>query len=92
VAKKRPVWTKKTRVRGVVKRFAEIEIDTIDRFRAHIAEGAASRRIAIERSARLSKQAQEVLADDLAELDVISTLGDEFAIIALHHVVEKTRA
>jgi hypothetical protein len=91
MAKKRPVWNKKTRIRGLVQRLAETEIDTIDRFRAHIAEGAGARRSAIKRSAvGLPKEVQEVLADDLAELDVISALGDELAIIALHRVVEKS--
>jgi len=76
---------------------AEQDIQTIDSFRAHIEEGAVARRSAIKRlAARLSDdEAQDYLADnfadDLAELDIISALANEFAIIGLYRVVEVFR-
>ena len=94
---KRPIWKRKTRIRHVIQRMAEQDIDTIDSFRAHIEEGAVARRSAIERlAAGLSDdQAQDYLADNfadnLAELDVISALGNEFAIVGLYRVVEVLR-
>ena len=94
---KRPIWKRKTRIRHVIQRMAEQDIDTIDSFRAHIEEGAVARRSAIERlAAGLSDdQAQDYLADNfadnLAELDVISALGNEFAIVGLYRVVEVFR-
>ncbi len=76
---------------------AEQDIDTIDSFRAHIESGAVARRKTIERlAARFSDdEAQDYIADNfadnLAELDVISALGDEFAIVGLYRVVEVFR-
>jgi len=73
---------------------AEQDIETIDGFRAHVEQGAVARRSAIERlaSGLSDDEAQDYLADNfadnLAELDVISALGDEFAIIGLYRVVE----
>jgi hypothetical protein len=65
------------------------EIDTIDRFRIHVHGAAATQRRSIERRADdLPAEVQEIMADDLYELEVISKLADQLAIVALHRVVE----
>jgi hypothetical protein len=72
-----------------LRQFAENEVDTIDRFRVHVRGAAAAQRHSIERRADdLPAEVQEFLADDLNELDAISDLADQLAIVALYRVVE----
>jgi hypothetical protein len=72
-----------------MRQLAENEVDTIDRFCAHAHDAAAKQRHSIERRADgLPEEVQELMADDLYELDVISKLADQLAIVALHRVVE----
>jgi hypothetical protein len=64
-------------------------VEELDRFRAHVRDAAAAQRRSIERrAAGLPDEVQEFLADDLHELDGISDLADQLAIVALYRVVE----
>jgi len=91
VARKAKTRTSKTRVRHHVRRIAEYAAEEIDSFRAHVAEGRETReRSLTERAAGLSPEAQEFLADDFAELDTVTRLSDQLAIVALYRVVELT--
>ena len=72
-----------------MRHFAEIEVEMIDRFRAHVSDAAAAQRRSIhQRADELPEEIQEFLADDIYELDKISDLADQLAIVALHRVVE----
>jgi hypothetical protein len=89
MARKRRISRRKIRIRAFLRRFAEHEVDTIDRFRAHVRDAAAAQRRSIERRADgLPAEVQEFLADELNELDVILDLADQLAIVALYRVVE----
>jgi hypothetical protein len=64
-------------------------VDDIDRFREHVHEGRAQRQRALQRRAEsLPPEVQELLANEMSELDIISCLAEELAIIALYRVVE----
>jgi hypothetical protein len=72
-----------------LRQFAENEVETIDHFRTHVHAAAAAQRHSIRQHANdLPDEVQEFLADDLYELDAISDLADQLAIVALHRVVE----
>jgi hypothetical protein len=89
MARKHKIPKRRIRIRLFFRRFAENEIDEIDQFRAHVGDAAASRRRWIEEQAEgLPERAQEFLADDLYELETISDLADQLAIVALYRVVE----
>jgi hypothetical protein len=89
MVRKRRVFKSKTAIRSFMRRLAQIEIDTLDRFRDHVRDAAASRRRSINKRADdLPPEVQELLADDLQELDVISDLADQLAIVGLYRVVE----
>jgi hypothetical protein len=71
--------------------FSCVSADGIDRFREHVRNAAAAERRSIDRSAEnLPTEVQEFLADELSELDSISRLADQLAIVALYRVVEIT--
>jgi hypothetical protein len=79
----------KTRIRHLMRRFAQHEVDDIDRFREHVHEGRAQRQRALQRRTEsLPPEMQELLADQMSELDVISSLAEELTIIALYRVLE----
>ena len=79
----------KTRIRHHFRRLAEYDVDEINRFREHVHEGSAERQQALERRAELlPPEAQEFLADEVSELDIISCLADELSIVALYRSVE----
>jgi len=89
MARKRRIGRPKVAARAFLRHFAENEVDTIDRFRAHVRAAAAAQRRSIEwRADDLPTEAQEFLADDLHELDAISDLADQLAIVALYRAVE----
>jgi hypothetical protein len=78
--------------RALFRKVAAYEVDTIDRFRAHVRDAAAAQQHSIQRRAeKLPAEARELLAEDLNELDVISDFADELAIVALYRVVEINR-
>lgn len=78
-----------THVRAVLRRLAEYEVEAIDRFRAHVHEAAVAQQQSITRRAGdLPEELQEYLADELHELEGITDLADELAIVALYRVVE----
>jgi hypothetical protein len=89
MARKRRISKRKIRLRFFFRRFAETEVEAIDRFRAHVRDAAAAQRRSIERRANdLPSEVQEFLADDMHELDAISDLTDQLAVVALYRVVE----
>jgi hypothetical protein len=89
MARKRRISRPKIRVRSFLRRLAEMEAEAIDHFRAHVRDAAAVQRRSIKRRAEdLPAEVQEFLADDLHELDAISDLADQLAIVALYRVVE----
>ena len=94
MARKRKFSYSKTRAqRALFRQLAAAEVETIDRFLAHVRDAAAAQRHSIERRAdKLPAEVREFLADDLSELDVISDLADELAIVAVYRVVEINRA
>jgi hypothetical protein len=65
-----------------------MEVEALDRFRAHVRDAAIAERRLIERRARLPEEVQEFLADDLHELDAICALSDQLSIVALYRAVE----
>lgn len=89
MARKRRIPRRKIQIRAFLRQFAENEVDTIDSFRTHVYGAADAQRRAIERGADdLPAEVQEFMADDLYELEAISKLADQLAIVALHCVVE----
>ena len=89
MARRRLISKSKIRVRYVFRRFAENEVATIDRFREHVHDAAAAQQRLLEsRADDLSEEALEFLAEDLRELDSISDLADQLAIVALYRVAE----
>jgi hypothetical protein len=89
MARKRRAPRSKTHIRAFFRQFAENEVDTIDSFLTHVHGAAAAQRRSIEQRADdLPAEVQEFMADDLNELEVISKLADQLAIVALHRVVE----
>ena len=89
MARKSRIPRRKIQIRGFLRQFAENEVDTIDRFRAHVLDAATEQRHSIQQNAdELPAEVQEFLADDLYELDAISDLADQLAIVALYRVVE----
>jgi hypothetical protein len=93
MTKKGKLSISRTRMRrALFRQVATYEVETIDRFRAHVQDAAATQRQSIHRRAeKLPAEAQELLAEDLNELDVISDLADELAIVALYRAVETYR-
>jgi hypothetical protein len=86
-----PAGCSKTRVRHHVRRLAEYAADDIDRFREHVAEARQARQRSVDsRAAKLPSAAQEFLADELYELNMVSRLADQLSIVALYGVVELT--
>jgi hypothetical protein len=87
MARNRRISTSKIRIRAFLRRLAQMEVEALDRFRAHVRNAAAVQRHSIERQAAgLPAEVQEFLADDLHELDAISDLADQLAILSgLHH-------
>jgi hypothetical protein len=66
-----------------------MEVEALDRLRAHVRDAAIAERRSIDRrAARLPAEVQEFLADDLHELDAICALSDQLSIVALYRVVE----
>jgi len=64
-------------------------VDDIDRFREHVRDASAERqRVLQKRTETLPPEAQELLADETYELDLISSLADQLSIVALYRVVE----
>lgn len=91
MARKSKVGISKIRIRDHVRGIAEYAAEEIDQFRDHVAAGRDARLRSIEkRAAGLSPEAQEFLADDIAELDTVSRLADQLAIVASYRVVELT--
>ena len=89
MARKRKIWRRKSRVRAFLRRLAQMEVEALDHFRAHVRDAAAAQRHSIERrAAGLPAEMQEFLADDVHELDTISDLAVQLAIVALYRVVE----
>jgi len=87
--KSRNFLTTPTRIRYYIHRFAEQEVEDIGRFREHVREARNAREKSIEKRAEgLPEEAQEFLADDLYELDLVSGLTDQLSIVALYRVVE----
>jgi biotin operon repressor len=93
MAHRRKIHISKTRVRHHVRRIAEYGAEEIDRFREHVHNAhAAQQRSIHKRAARLPPEAQEFLADEIAELDTVSQLADQLSLVALYRVVELTTA
>lgn len=91
LARKAKIRTSKTRVRHHIRRIAESAVEDIGRFRKHVDHGRVARQSSIEKRAeQLSPEAQEFLADELYELDMVSRLADQLSIVALYRVVELT--
>ncbi len=89
MARKRKIASRKTYIRAFFRQAAENEVDTIDRFRAHVGYAAATERQSIrQRADDLPVDVQEMLADDLYELDLITNLADHLAVVAPYRVVE----
>jgi hypothetical protein len=89
VRRKSRIRISKTRIRDHFRRLAQYGVDDIDRFREQVHDGCAERLRALERRAEsLPPEAQEFLADDASELDIISGLADQLSIVALYRVVE----
>jgi hypothetical protein len=83
----------KTRIRSDVRRIAEFRAEEVDRFREHVHNARASRQRSIhKRAIGLPPEVQEFLADQVAELDMVSQLADQLSIVALYRVVELTTA
>lgn len=80
----------KTRVCHFFRRLVEYGCDDIDLFRREVHHALAKRKKALRsRAATLTKEAQgEFLIDEVHELDTVSRLADQLAIVALHRVVE----
>ena len=71
------------------RRLAQYAVDEIDHFREHVHDGRAERQRALEtRAENLPPEAQEFLADEASELDIISCFADQLSIVALYRVVE----
>jgi hypothetical protein len=89
VPRRSKIRISKTRVRHHFRRLAQYGVDEIDLFREQVHEGRADRQRALEtRAERLPREAQEFLADEMWELDIISSLADQLSIVALYRVVE----
>ena len=87
--RKSKVRISKTRIRHHFRRLAEDAVDEIDLFREQVRDGCARRQRALNRRAEsLPPEAQELLADETSELDIISSPADQLAIVALYRVVE----
>ena len=79
----------KARIRHLIRRLAEDEVDDVDRFREHVHDARAKRQSALQKRAEsLPLEVQEFLADETRELDIISRLADQLSIVALYRVVE----
>ena len=79
----------KTNIRHLFRRLAQYGIDEVDLFREQVKDSSVARQQALQRRAEaLPPEAQEFLADEIRELDIISSLADQLAIVALYRVVE----
>lgn len=77
------------RIRHFFQIIANIRAEEIDRFREHVHDARAARQRSIhKRAVELPPEAREFLADDIAELDMVSQLADQLSIVALYRVVE----
>jgi hypothetical protein len=89
VPRRSKILITKTRIRHHFRRLAQYGVDEIDLFREQVHEGRAARQRALEtRAESLPPEAQEFLADEVSELDIISSLADQLSIVALYRVVE----
>jgi hypothetical protein len=89
LARRSHIRISKTRVRHYFRRRAEFDVKEIDWFRDHLAEAHEARQRSVDRRASgLSPEAQEFLADELWELDIVARLADQLSIVALYSVVE----
>lgn len=80
---------RKTYIRSFLRQAAEGEIHTIDEFVDHVRLAESDRRRSIQAAASdLPDEFQDAMADDLYDLQLVSRLADELAIIALYRVVE----
>lgn len=76
----------------LLSRLAKYDVEAIDRFREHVHDGAkAAVRSIHKRAEGMPEEMQEFLADDLHELEGVTELTDQLAIVALYRVVELTR-
>jgi hypothetical protein len=89
VPRRSKIRISKTRIRHHFRHLAQYGVDEIELFREHLHEGRAARQRALKiRAESLPPEAQELLAEEVSELDIISTLANQLSIVALYRVVE----
>ena len=87
--RKSRIQISKTWIRHQFRHLAQYESMTSTVLGDTVRDGRAERQRALEpRAASLPPELQEFLADEAAELDIISCLADLLSVVALYQVVE----